>query len=274
MFSAVTTLFFIPFKTDSLIAKSISDAYYKLDSLTLLIADLKGQMFLDSLNELSLSSQIQTLYYQVKALNLELENIYASLQIEKNGRLNESELRNTAVIPENFTEYLDKSINTYYRDYLREDFQGFSSFVQQHIDSISTVCPLLGGDAVFRARSLQATYNDTLFYQDTELCNQQGVYYRLSQQQQVDQFESVAEKLLLFPNPAKEFLNVHLTSDNKDGYTVSIYNVLGQKIFEKANCVSSFVLPLSALQLRSGLYFFEMRHVVSNLLYKQKFIIR
>ena len=137
------------------------------------------------------------------------------------------------------------------------------------IDSIAFVCPLLGGNAVFQARSLQATYNDTLDYDDKLICNQQGVFYKLAQKDSSFRNEEV---LNLFPNPTNNTLNVYLDSDIKVNYNIEIYSLLGQQLLEIKNCSNEIKFQLASSELANGNYFLLMTQNDTGKTFRKRFV--
>ena len=153
---------------------------------------------------------------------------------------------------------------------MQEAFSGFSPAVQTKLDSISSVCPLLGGNAVFRARSLQATYNDSIYYDDQLLCNQQGVYYRLAQEEQEEEQLIEREMFMVYPNPNAGLLQIEI---NKiDGLAqFEIVNTLGQSILQWQHSDARQSLDLNKLQISSGMYYIRVKQVDGTSM-QQKFI--
>lgn len=42
--------------------------------------------------------------------------------------------------------------------------------------AVQTICPYIGGTAVYKARALYAMYNPTALFDDMKICNAIGVY--------------------------------------------------------------------------------------------------
>ena len=152
---------------------------------------------------------------------------------------------------------------------MQEAFSRFSPAVQTKLDSISSVCPMLGGNAVFRARSLKINYNDSIYYDDQLLCNQQGVYHGLAAQ---DTNESKKqEKLILFPNPSSDKLTIFLQSEIKEGYSIEIFNLMGQKVFEKKKCSNTISISLDSFNLSAGTYIVAVKQTTTGKVFRERF---
>jgi len=89
-------------------------------------------------------------------------------------------IEKTGCSGENYLHLEAKLPTSYLHCISRDDFAGFSAAEMLQIDEIAGICPLLGGNPVFSARSLQSTYKDRIYYDDKLICNEQGVYYRLA----------------------------------------------------------------------------------------------
>jgi len=138
------------------------------------------------------------------------------------------------------------------------------------IDSNASTCPLLGGNAVFRARSLQATFNDSIYYDDQLLFNQRGVYYRLAQEEQEEEQLIEREMFMVYPNPNAGLLQIEI---NKiDGLAqFEIVNTLGQSILQWQHSDARQSLDLNKLQISSGMYYIRVKQVDGTSM-QQKFI--
>jgi len=138
------------------------------------------------------------------------------------------------------------------------------------IDSNASTCPLLGGNAVFRARSLQATFNDSIYYDDQLLFNQRGVYYRLAQEEQEEEQLIEREMFMVYPNPNAGLLQIEI---NKiDGLAqFEIVNTLGQSLLQWQHSDARQSLDLNKLQISSGMYYIRVKQVDGTSM-QQKFI--
>lgn len=141
--------------------------------------------------------------------------------------------------------------------------------MQTRIDSIAYVCPVLGGPAVFKARSLQSAYNDSNYFDDRLTCGQQGVFYKLAKK---DTLTSVEEKLTLFPNPTNAQLNVIVASLVKENYSLTITNLLGVVVLKKEKLTNNFKLELGELNIAAGFYTLELKQNATGKSFRGQFI--
>lgn len=103
------------------------------------------------------------------------------------------------------------------------------------MQSIIHICPQAGGSAVYRARALYRTVNDTIEYNDSVVCRQEN-YFREEQAEweQFAQLKPIKDKLslLIFPNPIASILYWHITSEHSDGL-ISIKDMMGKSLLQE-----------------------------------------
>ena len=90
------------------------------------------------------------------------------------------------------------------------------------LQHIAGQCPLLGGDAVYRARVM---LEDTTYYDDQYICQQADVNYR---EAMIEEIEQVAV-LTVFPNPTKSNLQVSLPTGAIQ-VDVALYDINGKVV--------------------------------------------
>ena len=79
--------------------------------------------------------------------------------------------------------------------------------------------------------------------------------------------------VMVYPNPADDFIYVNLNAEKELGYTIRLYNLMGQEVFEqvKLNMGQSVI---NAGQFERGLYFLEIESTDDGTqLYTTKLII-
>jgi hypothetical protein len=165
-------------------------------------------------------------------------------------------MKNDNFEPENYNETLSKTVNDiYYRTYGR----GITELSGQDIallQNIIHICPQAGGPAVYRARALYMTINDTMVYNDSLICRQAN-YFRDSQEQWEQKAEVKNKKdnlyLYIYPNPAKDKLKVLIDGDNEAGI-IKIYNLTGALVADFNVTKSSTNKELDISALSEGYY--------------------
>ncbi|MEO8088572.1 MAG: T9SS type A sorting domain-containing protein, partial [Bacteroidota bacterium] len=128
----------------------------------------------------------------------------------------------------------------------------FSQAQGSTILSIAQQCPISGGEAVYRARSLYKLIDPTMIYDDINTCLQEGIIYRKAHPNSNNVIYA-----FVIPNPALNFaeLQYSIIAENAD---VVFYNTIGQKIDRiNLNCKMN-VLSLNLDQFENGVYFFQI----------------
>lgn len=175
---------------------------------------------------------------------------------ERNELADAGLMANNSFVPENYNEALSKTVNDiYYRTYGR----GIDTLSAQDIallQSIIQICPQAGGPAVYRARALYMTVNDTIEYHDSLVCRQAN-YFKESQEHWEQKAEIKTKKenlnVYLYPNPAKDKLKVLINGDNEAGI-IKIYNLTGAIVADFNISKSSVSKELDISVLSEGYY--------------------
>ena len=113
------------------------------------------------------------------------------------------------------------------------------------LDQIAAQCPLTGGSAVFKARSILSLVSENE-YDNEELC---GVGER-SEKVTSENDNNVNDAFLLFPNPAKQQVLVTIDHKNAGVNKITIYDLLGKELIRQVvpSGIQSLTINISALQ--------------------------
>jgi len=109
------------------------------------------------------------------------------------------------------------------------------------------MCPALGGDAVYKARSIHVLFNDTIEYDDELTCLQAGVQFRIAQEK-----NKTAYKVKIFPNPTFDVIWFDGLAEIEGAINLQITNMLGEQV------LNSILLPtqknINIQNLAAGVY--------------------
>lgn len=197
-----------------------------------LLRESMGQQLLlmqDSLLQDSAIIQYQLLKQDYMLLSNQKQDLVGEIMQKRNELANDGLMANNNFEPENYNEYLSKTVNDiYYRTYGR----GVDTLTAQDItllQGIIHICPQAGGPAVYRARALYITVNDTIVYNDSLVCREAN-FFRESQEEWEQKAAIKVKKddlsVYLYPNPAKDKLMVLFNGDIDAG-KIEIYNLTG-----------------------------------------------
>jgi hypothetical protein len=135
--------------------------------------------------------------------------------------------------------------------------------------SIAEQCPFSGGPAVFNARSMHNTVQDTI-YDDRDLCTEQGILWRI----QKPKAEKIEKELTFkfYPNPASDYGTLQMQGKH-NAMTLEIVDILGRSVYTNtiADNAVSVVLPFD--KTASGIYMLIVRDVNGYPNFQQKIII-
>jgi hypothetical protein len=171
------------------------------------------------------------------------------------------------VTPQEYAEY-DRVVSQLYLSTIAQGNFSFSESDSITLYNIATLCPALGGKAVYKARALLALVNDTAFYNDDDLCLSQGVLYRNSQ------FETQAAKtdrFKVYPNPTSSMITIYDTIENETKI-IEIFNSLGQLLgrYQSLDNFTQLTLPFN--QISQGIYCIRILDSNSSMIHQQLII--
>jgi hypothetical protein len=183
----------------------------------------------------------------------------------------EALMENYGFSPENVNEALAKTVNDiYYRTY----GQGVDTLDANDIallEGIIHICPQAGGNAVYSARALYRTINDTTVYNDSLICGNAG-YFRDIQDEwaQKENVKTDQESLIvyLYPNPASQHLTLLFSTETQGEIRIS--DAMGRLIWHGHVKQSSKQKLIDVGDFPSGLYFLSFNN--SRLFSTMKFI--
>lgn len=166
---------------------------------------------------------------------------------------------NVQIIPNADYEFFEKEINKIDLGNKHDGELTFSNAQKPTIETIAFLCPLAGGPAVFRARAMMLSYNDSIVFNDDSLCAAQGYAYKLALEVEDSTIERVYDQVLVFPNPTNGIFNVYTgTSTAGEMKKILVYNVQGQLVMNTFGAQNKFTLDFSNDLLSSGLYLVEV----------------
>jgi len=121
----------------------------------------------------------------------------------------------------------------------------------EQLYSIAIQCPFAGGPAVYRARGLYLVVNDSIYFDDEEACN--SINYRISADMGIPDYFVFA-----YPNPAQDILTFDYELIDFNDASVSIFDLTGRLILEKALNIDETQSKINLANLSSGIYFYRV----------------
>ncbi|MCB8930518.1 MAG: T9SS type A sorting domain-containing protein [Bacteroidia bacterium] len=199
----------------------------------------------------------------INLINQTIQNINIQREAMLSGNLANAELINDIVIPENLPQE-----NTQYMNEIEMQWQESGYDKQIIIDNyigifaIASQCPYAGGPAVERARAYIALLNDTVFYEDDNVCLQNGIYRHADET--ITAITNEIRTINISPNPANDIVSISLIGQFDGLCNVQIKNTLGAIVLEKQfNCKNS-ITEISISKITSGFYYVSVNVTNSN----------
>lgn len=218
---------------------------------------------------------LEQLLIEREQLAAQLEILQAQMRLIEQGALENQGFKrdsafyyNNGIVTHKEFEQYEKQINTIYLETYTKGNYVFTYEQAETIHQIATMCPSLGGSAVYKARTLNAMLNDTLEYNDELTCLQQGVLYRLAQ---TTRKQEVSE-IQVFPNPSTNQLTIKY--DYADAYPlrIEIIDALGRTTSNTLLNSSPAVLSGEISNLASGVYFYRITDNTNTIIKQHKLI--
>jgi len=134
--------------------------------------------------------------------------------------------KNAGMSSPSYIESSEQNVNEIYLQTIAQNISTFSTSQLSTLRSIASQCPYVYGTAVFKARSLLALV-DTTVYDDSTLCTVQS--RKMQVKQTASRQQSVSAKL--YPNPSTGIVTVAYQLSGGEG-TLQIFDVVGQMLAE------------------------------------------
>jgi hypothetical protein len=158
---------------------------------------------------------------------------------------------NASIPTSELIEANEKSVNDIFLATIGKDVDTFSSTQADDLFTIANQCPMVGGNAVFRARALYTLIDDAQQYDDELLCLQHGIIVKSLQQ------ENVAS-LSVIPNPAMDEATL-LLSEALNGTAVFIvYDAVGAEVLRHNLPIETPRYAFSTATLAPGMYHYKV----------------
>jgi len=228
----------------------------KQDSVFILLDLLNAQMDLfktaidSNYNTTAIKNQIEVLQNNITAIIQFSDNIYDNLSSNKKLQ---ADVINADVVVLQTTTTIERNEKTVNQIYLETIAKEIYHFTQSQINALTVVarqCPVEGGNAVFKARALLALINNTLNYDDRDICNRVGIELKQGQP------DLNGGNIKLYPNPANSKVKVVYLANEDFSYSFTIYNSIGQIILiKKLNSDSSY-FEFDSSAINQGVYYY------------------
>ncbi len=250
---------------------------FALDSSNAFLLKEKDSLitvYLNNVNELDSIAAADSTVDNLTARETELITINdlqqerASILIQATNlqKLDNAKSINDAIIPNTIPEGNLKIINEIKIRFVKYGIDSINLFYTTALN-IAEQCPFSGGVAVYMARNFVALFNDSIDYDDTNNCLQQG-YYRLAL---TDSNVVNAFDIILIPNPADETTKVLLNKKYEGVCKVMILDSYSKNVYKHEFDCNKQQLSISTKKFSQGVYY--VRITVNDITKNLKLII-
>ena len=130
---------------------------------------------------------------------------------------------NTGVATNELIEANEKTVNDIYLSTVGKDVDVFTATQASDLFDIASQCPMLGGNAVFKARSLYWLIDDLHDFDDAEICLPYGIIVK-------SLVEHEANAVSVLPNPTNTEATLVLARPLEGLGTLTVYNTVGEEV--------------------------------------------
>jgi hypothetical protein len=172
-------------------------------------------------------------------MNLGLRTNMESLEVFNTMWTDASNLNDALDASENIFVEKEKFINTFYLNTLKFGNASLTETEREDIQSLATDCPYISGNAVFKARLLQAYLVLGTHYDDIGVCNSMGVY-RISGPSPLDEEENLINgttktkntNFNIYPNPSNGQITIEYKLEKDAIGKIVFVDLLGRELGE------------------------------------------
>lgn len=156
---------------------------------------------------------------------------------------------NAAIATSEVIEANEKMVNEIYLSTVAKDIDGFSADQVADLFDMANQCPLIGGNAVYRARALYALIDNEQDFDDLALCLPFGIEIR-SADQTNDRAASV------IPNPTDDLATLIYRLDDGASGSLVLYDAIGKEVARHSLTSNEPRFHFSTAELNPGAYHF------------------
>ncbi len=216
----------------------------------------------------SINAQLILLYNTANQTNGQLLALAQNFAATAHSAIDALSAQNAQINWTNQYEQNEKEVNGIYFQTVAKGIFEFSPQQIADIAAIANQCPLSGGNAVYRARSLYALITEAT-YNDEAACAEQGMQYKNSP-------VPVRVSMLTFvPNPATSEVTMQIaTNMATDTGVAEVYNLMGERVHTYRLNTTQNSYSLSVNDLPPGLYMVRVQWNHQPALYGKLTVIR
>ena len=176
---------------------------------------------------------------------------------------------NIAIGTSQLIETNEKTVNEIYLRTVAQDVDDFSAADAGLLFDIANQCPMVGGNAVYRARSLYALINDDQEFDDPALCLPYGILVRT-----LEAATALEQTVQLVPNPARDEVTLVFGVSIEGNGTVTFYDAVGHEVLRRPFIGGQQRFHLSVAALAPAVYHYRVRSSIGDIGYGKFTVVR
>lgn len=149
-------------------------------------------------------------------------------------------------------EINERTVNEVYLATVGKDVDMLTTAQAADLFDIANQCPMVGGNAVFKARSLYWLIDDSYNFDDQALCLQHGIIVKSLLAESVN-------RLKVVPNPASDGATLVLDRELDEPGTFVVYDAVGAEVMRQAVPIEMARITFSTASLAPALYHYQVR---------------
>jgi hypothetical protein len=159
-----------------------------------------------------------------------------------------------------------KVVNNILLNTLLGGIYDYTAVQRSQLFSIAEQCPYSGGRAVYQARAMIMLFNDTLNYDDEQICN-------ISNQDLKNDKSIDRGSFIVYPNPTDGELHMAYSTIDFETYTIHIYDVTGKILYSQTFDGGIGNLSFNFSNYTPGVYFYNINPLQGETIKKGTFVI-
>jgi hypothetical protein len=159
---------------------------------------------------------------------------------------------NAGIATSELIETNEKAVNEVYLATVGKDVDSFTSIQADDLFAIANQCPMVGGNAVFKARSLYWLIDDSYDFDDQALCLQHGILVKSLTALPIN-------AVTVVPNPAVDEATLVLDRELDEPGSFVVYDAVGAEVMRQVVPIEMPRLAFSTASLAPALYHYQVR---------------
>ncbi|MBV6404522.1 MAG: hypothetical protein IT228_00635 [Flavobacteriales bacterium] len=243
------------YNLDSSVVAQLQANQVQIDALMSLVKDGMEQLGDSTLTP----AQRQGLLVGLSGYRQNINNLSAwnasALQLASTSKVLTAEGVKTAnanIATSELIETNEKAVNEVYLATVGKNVDSFTTTQTADLFAIANQCPMLGGNAVFKARSLYWLIDDSYDFDDQALCLQHGIIVKSLAAQPIN-------AVAVIPNPAVDEATLVLDHELDEPGSFVVYDAVGAEVMRQVVPIDMPRLAFSTASLAPALYHYQVR---------------